>query len=96
VDLCLDTWLEVAELGPQLVKRAITVEAHRVRIDAARAERVEVGQAPGPLGRDVERGRRVDRGRVVVGRGGHPADARGAPGRACAPFGTPRIVAGWR
>ena len=53
--------VEVAELGPQLGEGAVAVEADRVRVDAPRPELVEVGQPAGPLGRDVERGRRRPR-----------------------------------
>ena len=82
----LGAGLEVAELGAQLGEGAVAVEADRVRVDAARPQRVEVGQPTGPFGRDVERGCGVGRGGVVVGRVGHPADARGDPRRGCAPF----------
>ena len=45
-------------------ERAVAVEADRVRIDAPRAELVEVGEPARPLAGDVERG-------LLVGRIGH-------------------------
>ena len=41
---------EVTELVTQCRDRVVTIEAHRVRIDALRAQRVELRQSTGALG----------------------------------------------
>ena len=84
-DVGLGAGLEVAELGPELAEGAVAVEADRVRVDAARPQRVEVGEPTGPLGRHVE----SDGWSSVLVRGvGHPVDARCGHLRRCAPFRT--------
>ncbi len=70
----LDAGLELPELGAELAERPVTSEVHRIRIDTSLAQRVEVGEATGPLGGRVDR-------RHPRARSGRPQQHRRAPGQ---------------
>ncbi len=80
---------EVAEVGAQLGEGAVAVEADRVRVDAARPEIVEVGEAPGPLGGHVERDVGLA-GASSAGSSGIRLMLGGARDGPAVPFGPPR------